>query len=60
MLCSPVILHFDRKYIEVNICNLISEILGELEFSMDMFNALVRRIKQSDDKAEALNQSKRK
>lgn len=50
---SPLIIHRDPKYIHVSASDLHDQFLGKREFELDLFDALIRLIRQQDDQLYA-------
>jgi len=47
--CSPWIVHYCPKYIEVRTCAVKYQFLGKSEMEMGLVDAVLRRFKQVDD-----------
>ncbi|RLN24475.1 hypothetical protein C2845_PM07G33090 [Panicum miliaceum] len=45
----PVVLHFSSKHIEVSLDSFICQLEGGSELVMDMFDAIIRSLRQADD-----------
>jgi hypothetical protein len=55
--CNPIILHYNPKYIEVKMGESVSHMIGEEEFSIDLFNNLMRRLNQKNQRCTFTSKS---
>lgn len=47
--CSFIIVHRNPKHIQVSVRSFRSQILGMSEMELDLFDAIIRLVKQDDD-----------
>jgi hypothetical protein len=60
VLFRPVVLHFAPKHIEVSLESFKAQRDGSSELIMDMFDAIMRRLSEIDDAANAKGHNPRK
>lgn len=50
---TPIVLHFVPTFIQVRLGEITSQLLGDCEMSVDLFNACLRSMKQQQDKTNS-------